>query len=117
MKVLQRYVWLGSVCLLSILSPLRAQNPPTIQKIEIQHVGPPAVSDELVRANIRTKIGDPYTKANVDEDIRTLKSTGYFYNIQVGARPTESGVTLIYVLQGKPLLTDIKFEGNKKFKS
>lgn len=106
-----------TVFLLLCLQRAPGQAPPPIQKIEIQHVGPAAVSDELVRANIRTKVGDPYTKANVDEDIRNLKNTGYFYNIQVGARTSDQGVTLIYVVQAKPLLTDIKFEGNKKFRS
>src|SRR5690348_3777993 len=86
-----------------------------VQKIEIRHVGPPAASDELIRANIRVKVGDTYTRTGVDDDVRTLYSTGLFYNIRVVEERNPDGINLIYVVQGKPVLTDIRFEGNKKY--
>lgn len=89
--------------------------PQRVQQIEIRHVGPAAASDELVRANIRVKVGDPLVKTNVDDDVRNLYNTGYFYNIRVAEERADGGVKLIYVVQGKPLLTDIKFTGNTKF--
>ena len=46
-----------------------------VAKVEIEHVGPQSVSDELIRANIRVKPGDPYLRAAIDEDIRTLYAT------------------------------------------
>jgi outer membrane protein assembly factor BamA len=49
-----------------------------VSKIEIKHVGPPAVSDDLIRANLRTKVGEPYLRAAVDEDIHNLYATGQF---------------------------------------
>ena len=90
---------------------------PKISKIEIKNVGPPAASDELIRANIRVKAGDPYLRAAVDEDVRNLYATGFFYNIRVADATTPEGVVLTYTLQGKPRLTDIKFQGNTKFKT
>ena len=92
-------------------------------KLIIRHVGPPAVSDELVRANIRVKEGDSYEGAtgeselnsHIADDVRNLYTTGYFYNIRVGQQFTPEGVELTYVVQGKPLLTAIKFQGNKKY--
>src|SRR4051812_47976459 len=86
-----------------------------VQKIEIRHVGPPAASDELIRANIRVKVGDSYTRTGVDDDVRTLYSTGLFYNIRVVEERNPDGINLIYVVQGKPVLTDVRFEGNKKY--
>jgi outer membrane protein insertion porin family len=85
-----------------------------VQEIEIKHVGPPAASDELIRSNIRLKKGDSYTRTGVDDDVRNLYGTGYFYNIRVVEEQVTGGVKLLYVVQGKPLLTDIKFDGNKK---
>src|SRR6476660_3353496 len=82
-----------------------------VQKIEIRHVGPPAASDELIRANIRVQVGDTYTRTGVDDDVRTLYSTGLFYNIRVVEERSVDGINLIYVVQGKPVLTDIRFEG------
>src|SRR5690242_3733156 len=86
-----------------------------VQKIEVRHVGPPAASDELIRANIRVKPGDTYTRTGVDDDVRTLYSTGLFFNIRVVEERNPEGINLIYVVQGKPVLTDIRFEGNKKY--
>ena len=94
---------------------LFAQQPLKVQQIEIRHVGPPAASDELIRANIRVKVGDTYTRTGVDDDVRTLYSTGLFYNIRVEEERKADGIKLIYVVQGKPVLTDIRFSGNKKY--
>src|SRR6266849_9742699 len=86
-----------------------------ISKIEIKHVGPASVSDELIRANIRVKVGDNYFRAATDDDVRNLYSTGQFYNIRVVPDLTPTGVVLTYVLQGEPRLTEINFHGNKRF--
>ena len=87
---------------------------PKVARIAIKHVGPAAVSDELIRANIRVKSGDPYLPAAVDDDVRNLYDTGLFYNVRVTAERGDDGLTLTYVVQAKPRLTDIKFHGNKK---
>lgn len=91
------------------------QNAPIVRQIEIKHVGPAAVSDELVRANIRVKVGDQLAKPSVDDDVRNLYTTGFFYNIRVAEERVTNGVKLIYVVQGKPVLTDIVINGNKKY--
>jgi len=115
MKFLLRLcgLFLVLVCL-----PATAQlSPLKVSKVEIQHVGPLSVSDELIRANIRVKPGDFYLPAAVNEDIRTLYATGQFYDIRVqSTNAPDGGVIVTYVLQGNPTLVDIKFQGNKKFK-
>lgn len=88
---------------------------PIIDRVEIQHVGPPATSDEMVRANIRVKAGDTYRPIAVDEDVRSLYATGQFYNIRVNADPGTNGIVLTYTVQGKPRLTEINFRGNTNF--
>jgi len=89
---------------------------PRVHQILIRHIGPPAVSDEFIRANIRTKVGEPFARATVDEDIKNLYATGYFFKIQVGEESTSEGMDLTYAVQSKPILTDIKIVGNKKMK-
>ena len=108
----------GSFCFLLLCLPfLHAQTSPKVAKITIKHVGPPATSDALIGANIRVKEGDVYQRAKVDDDVRNLYATGYFYNIRVAEDITSDGIALTYVLQGNPLLTDIKFTGNTRFSS
>jgi outer membrane protein insertion porin family len=102
-----------------LLSPAFAQSLAQPQlvvgKIEIQHIGPQAVSDALIRSNIRVKEGDVFQRAKIDDDVRNLYSTGFFNNIRVAEDSVGNKVNLTYIVQGKLLLTDIKFNGNKKF--
>ena len=88
---------------------------PKVVRVDIKHAGPTTVSDDLIHANIHVKAGDVYQPAVVDEDIRNLYATGLFYNIRVAAERAGDGLVLVYVVQAKLRLTDIKFTGNKKF--
>src|SRR4051794_6967108 len=114
MKKMFRPAQLLWVSLLFCLT-LVAQTGTRVSQVEIKHVGPAATSDALIRANIRVKEGDAYQRTRVDEDVKNLYSTGYFYNIRIAQDGTPEGVKLTYVLQGKPTLNDIKFTGNKKY--
>src|SRR5688572_28714335 len=86
-----------------------------IRKIEIRHVGPPAASDSLIRANVRVKEGDIYTQTSVDDDVRSLLATGYFHNINVVRELHPDGVTIAYLIQGKPVISEINVTGNTKY--
>ncbi len=95
-----------------------AQQPVTpVKKVVIVHVGPAPVSDSVVRANIRVKEGEGFSQEAIDADIQNLYRTGYFSNIRVGQERDAVGVTLTYRLQGKPVLTEIRFSGNKKYRT
>jgi outer membrane protein insertion porin family len=91
-----------------------AQNAPIVKQIEVRHAGPPATSDELVKSNIRVKVGDPLMRTAIDDDVRNLYATGFFYNIRVAEEPLPDGLKLVYVVMGKLTLTDIRYEGNKE---
>src|ERR1035438_3151117 len=91
--------------------------PLKIYRIAIKHIGPPAASDELIRSNLRVKVGDLYLRAAVDDDVRNLYATGFLYTIQVDAEETTPGeIVITYKVQGKPRLTGLTFQGNTKFK-
>jgi outer membrane protein insertion porin family len=112
------FSWLGATALLILgwAPPAHGQmGNMKITRIEIRHVGPASVSDAMIRANIRTKPGDPYLPAAVDDDVRNLYATGLFYNVQVATENSPQGMVLAYIVQGNPRLTDIKFKGNKKY--
>ena len=58
----------GLLLLLAWAAPAPAQfSSAKVARIEIKHVGPRAVSDDLVRANIRVKPGDSYLRAAIDD--------------------------------------------------
>ncbi len=111
----------GLLLFFSLLSPAWGQfSGIKVTEVKIAHVGPPSVSDELVRSNIRIKPGDSYLspialQTAADDDVRNLYGTGFFYNIRVNQDRTPDGIVLTYIVQGKPRLTDIKFRGNVKY--
>lgn len=106
----------GVLLLFVVLSAAQAQFPGVkVVRVDVKHVGPPAASDAFLQSNIRVKSGDVFRPGAVDEDVRSLYATGQFYNIRVAEERTTDGVVLTYIVQGKPRLTDLKFQGNKKF--
>src|SRR5262245_65779949 len=96
--------WGGFILILCwLVTGAWAQVGQKIQHIEVRHVGPPAASDSLIRANIRVKEGDTYTRTSVDDDVRSLNSTGFLYNIRVATEPsTGGGTNMIYVRTENP---------------
>lgn len=91
--------------------------PVKVTAVTITNIGPLTVSSQMVMDNIKMKTGDAYNRAGIDNDVRSLYATGFFNNIRVVEDITADGVSLTFVLQGKPKVTDILFTGNKKFKS
>ena len=110
-------LFLGTFLLCSFLvQPVLAQfSSLKISRIDIKHVGPATVSDELIRSHIRTKVGDNYLPPAVDDDVKSLYGTGFFYNIQVARKEENGGLVLTYVVQEKPRLLKINIVGNKKY--
>ena len=101
--------------LIACLPQAQGQSSMQVTKIVIKHIGPAAVSDDLITSNIRVKVGDSYVRLAVDDDVRNLYLTGQFYNLRVTDEVTANGVVLTYIVQGKPRLLEIKFTGNNKF--
>ncbi|NOS68428.1 MAG: outer membrane protein assembly factor BamA [Verrucomicrobia bacterium] len=109
-------LWLCALCAWVALVPAATAQPVTdkITRIEIKHIGPADVSETLIRANIRSRAGEDYLPATVDDDVRNLYAMGLFYNIRVSRERDSGGIALVYIVQAKPRLTDIKIEGNDK---
>ncbi|EEF62505.1 putative RNA polymerase, sigma 70 family subunit [Pedosphaera parvula Ellin514] len=91
-------------------------HPPAVAKILITHVKQPQeVGEEQIRTNISIKVGDIFDQTAVARDVRTLYSTGLFHNLRVADNTTDEGVTLNYLVQENPRISQIRFAGNSKF--
>jgi outer membrane protein insertion porin family len=90
---------------------------PKIDRVDVKFVGPASVSEEYIRGNIRLHAGSNYAPNLTEDDVHLLYGTGQFYNIRVQVDPADDGgVVLTYVVQVRPRITEIRFEGNKKLK-
>lgn len=107
-----RYFCLLTV-FLAVVAPLRAQTGqgPVVRAIEVEYVGPPAITKARVLDNLATKVGQPYSERAAEADIRALYSTGGVANVRMFAEPMGDGVKVTVLLQGRPVVQEIIIEG------
>ena len=56
------------------------------------------------------------TTARIRDDIRAVYALGFFSNVEAHCDQTAGGWNLIWEVVEKPLISEIKYEGNKKYK-
>lgn len=89
---------------------------PTVRSIEVQYAGASSVSKEKLLANMRTRVGRPYSEQVVEEDIRNLYKTGNISNVRIFGEPVTDGVKVIVVVQTKAKITEVRLDGVTKVK-
>src|SRR5215469_10397193 len=110
-------IWIASLCALFGAVLTRAQTPqapagpPMIHSLEVQYTGPATISKERILAQMRTKVGQPYSNEIVQEDIKTLYKTGYIRNVRIFAQPEGDGVKVIVAVQTRSIIREIEITG------
>src|SRR6266576_1488678 len=109
---------LAFICALLGMVPARAQGPPIVRSIDVQYTGPGTVSKERIRAQIRTKVGQPYSDLVVQQDIENLYKTGTVLNVRIFAQPQgEGGVKVIVAVQTRSVVREIVIDGAERLKA
>jgi outer membrane protein insertion porin family len=96
--------------------PATENEGPIVRAINIQFIGPKTVSQAVILSNMRTTVGDVYSAAAVEEDVRNLYATGFFTNLAIKDEPMSDGVQVNVIVQPKPLVKQIVINGSKKIK-
>jgi outer membrane protein insertion porin family len=96
--------------------PAGAPPAPTVRAIDIQYAGPQTVSKEKIMANIRTRVGRPYSQQSVEDDIRSLYATGNVSNVRIFGEPVSDGVKVVIVVAGKAQISAVELRGVSRFK-
>jgi len=107
---------MAGMLVVTTLSSVSAQEGPIVREIQIEFEGPETVSRTIVLSNIRTTVGKPVTRDIIEQDVRNLIATGYFYDVRVAEEPVADGVRVTFRLQGKATLREVVFEGSKRYK-
>ena len=89
------------------------QAPPIVRSIDVQYTGPATISRERILAQMRTKIGLPYSDTVAENDIRALYNTGQVQNVRIFGQPEGDGVKVIVVVQTRVTLTEVAIQGNE----
>src|SRR3989449_1720735 len=98
-------------------NPQAAQGPPIIKSIDVQYTGPGTVSKERILAQMRTKVGQPYSDQVVEQDIETLYKTGSILNVRIFAQPEGNGVKVIVAVQTRSIVREIEIDGAEQVKA
>lgn len=65
---------------------------------------------------IASKAGDSLDSDRTDADIRSIYKLGQFRDVQVSTEPGSKGLVLVYSVIEKPIIREVRFEGNKELK-
>ena len=119
--MLQRFrraprVALAVLALLALMTPpansAPAANAPTIVSVSV--TGNTHIPTDRILAVVRTKVGDPFDPAVVQQDLRAIADLGFFADQApplVKQRP--DGVAVTFRVIENPVVTSIRFDGNK----
>ena len=88
--------------------------PPLVQAIEVEGVR--RMEPDVVLLRIRTKRGSRVDRRIIREDIRTIMETGYFRQVVVEALPVAGGVKIVYHVEERPTIREVRYEGIKELK-
>ena len=115
-------VWVASIFALfgaliaRAQAPQSAPAPPIIRSVDVQYTGAQAVSKERILAQMRTKVGQPYSSQVVEQDIAALYKTGAIQNVRIFAQPEGDGVKVIVAVQTRAILREIEITGAERIK-
>ena len=85
---------------------------PIVQAIEVE--GGQRIEPDVIFLRIRTREGDRVKRKTIREDIRTIMETGYFRQVIVEALPVPGGVKIIYHIEERPMIREVRYEGVKE---
>jgi outer membrane protein insertion porin family len=88
---------------------------PLINALEIE--GNRKIETETIEAKIKSRVGTALSQRIVQQDIRSLYGLGYFDDIRVEVEAFEGGVKLVFIIDEKPKIISIDFQGNKELKT
>ena len=108
---MRRRIGIALLMLGACLAPVRALAA-TVAQVLVE--GNARVDEEAIRIHVQSHQGAPYDPATVDSDVRAIYAMGFFENVEVERRASPEGIVLVFRVRERPLVTDVKIEGNKK---
>lgn len=87
---------------------------PEIKVASIEIRGAKRIEVPAIAGRLTLKTGDRYTSDNVRGQVKILYDTGFFEDVQVETESTTQGMAVIFVVQEKPFITEIVFDGNQQ---
>ncbi len=81
---------------------------------DIKIKGNRRIETAAIQNVMKLKNGDYLYAEKVDADVRAIFKLGHFQDVKAESETTDKGLTLIFTLVEKPVLREIRIEGNKE---
>jgi outer membrane protein insertion porin family len=86
-----------------------------VQVVDVTITGSSLTDTQSLLTGLRIRKGGTYNDAKVSSDIRRLHSTGLFENVSVEATDVKGGKAVNFIVNQRPQVAAIAYEGNQKF--
>jgi len=96
------------------LASLGAAGEAPIQAISV--TGNSRVEQSAIRVRIKSPIGKPPDPALIEQDVRSIYAMGFFEDVRASVEDGDGKRTLTFHVVERPMIKEIKLEGNKKIK-
>ncbi|HWF62315.1 MAG TPA: outer membrane protein assembly factor BamA [Nitrospira sp.] len=87
---------------------------PNLKIASIDIRGAKRIEVPAIAGRLTLKVGDRYTPDNVRGQVKILYDTGFFEDVQVETESIAEGMAVTFVVQEKPFITEIVFDGNEQ---
>ncbi|MGD8453305.1 MAG: outer membrane protein assembly factor BamA [Phycisphaerae bacterium] len=84
-----------------------------VRRVEI--VGLETISEGWFRRSIKTRESQPFSRRQVEEDVRALLRSRRFLNAFADTKVEENQVVVTFTVQERPTIATVEIEGNKVF--
>jgi outer membrane protein insertion porin family len=106
-KIIARYYFLFAfLCSLSAASSAFGQEKVILKDVKI--TGNSRVEDDGIRLHLKSRPGDVFNSATVDQDVKAIYRMGFFDDVRADLSP--DGV-LTYAVKEKPYVRELKIQG------
>ncbi len=82
-----------------------------VKSIEIR--GNKRIELPAIIGRLTLRVEDPYVPEVVRGQVKILYESGWFEDVQVETEPAPGGMAIVYVVQEKPFITEIVYDGNE----
>ncbi|MDO3379560.1 outer membrane protein assembly factor BamA [Geoalkalibacter halelectricus] len=100
--------------LLFLWAGMAVAQPLTFQQVLIE--GNQRVERSAIEAVIQVRAGRPVSMEEIDQDIRNIYQLGRFQDVEAAEDRIDGTRILIYRVHERPLLREVRFEGQRKLK-
>jgi len=82
--------------------------------LDVRVEGNTTIPTEHIAKYIHTRPGRPYSQKQIQDDVKSLFGTKWFFSVEPRFRRTKRGLVLVYHVIERPVVRRVEYKGNKE---